>query len=327
MRTFIVSETSPEVFSHIDAERPQAIGRDLLVEVKAVSLNPNDAIMKRISLGKTLGYDASGIVREVGENVRDFKVGDEVIYCGEIDRSGSNSEYHLVDERVVSRRPYNMDFLNAATFPYASVTAFDALFDKLEVDPETSRGKTILITDGGSCIGVMATQLAKQITNLKVLTTATNNRVLHYSVGMGAHHVLNEVLPLEMQLQSLDIEQIDYVLCTHSPSRYIAGLRDILNEKSRMTSLIMVNDDFVAEDLVEAIPDVEQEFIFLGPMENIDKESQGEILREITDLIEAGALKSPLTNDLGAITPQSLNEGHRLLEEGKIMGKIALSFH
>lgn len=266
MRTFIVSETSPEVFSHIDAERPQAIGRDLLVEVKAVSLNPNDAIMKRISLGKTLGYDAS-------------------------------------------------------------VTAFDALFDKLEVDPETSRGKTILITDGGSCIGVMATQLAKQITNLKVLTTATNNRVLHYSVGMGAHHVLNEVLPLEMQLQSLDIEQIDYVLCTHSPSRYIAGLRDILNEKSRMTSLIMVNDDFVAEDLVEAIPDVEQEFIFLGPMENIDKESQGEILREITDLIEAGALKSPLTNDLGAITPQSLNEGHRLLEEGKIMGKIALSFH
>ncbi|MFG1499460.1 alcohol dehydrogenase catalytic domain-containing protein [Halobacteriovorax sp. XZX-3] len=326
MKTFIVNEINPMSFSQIEVDRPKAKGRDLLIEVKSVSLGSYDNEMRPTHMGKTLGFDASGIVAEVGEGVQDFKVGDEVYYTSDMKRSGTNSEFQIVDERLVSHKPSNLNFAQAATLPLASIMAFDSLFDKLQVDPERSRGQTILIIDGGNSIGAMATQLASKITNLTIITTADDMETKEFSKKMGADLTINSSLPIATQLKRMGIDKVDYILCASSPNQYIRRLRAIVSKKTRMVSLFSTRDEFLPNDFVSALPEVEQEFVLVSSSGIVDHEEYGNYLREVTHLVEAGALKPLVAMDLGEISTETLEKGHGLINQRDVLGNISLSF-
>lgn len=326
MKTFIVNEINPMSFSQIKVNRPKAKGRDLLIQVKAVSVGTYDNEMRPTHMGKTLGFDASGIVAEVGEGVQDFKVGDEVYYISDMKRSGTNSEFQIVDERLVSLKPENLDFSQAATLPLASIMAFDSLFDKLQIDPEQSRGQTILIIDGTNSIGAMATQLASKLTNLTIVTTAGDAKSKEFSKKMGADITINGSLPIAAQLKRLGVDKVDYIICASTPNKYIRRLRAIVNEKTRMVSLFTVRDEFFPNDFISALPNIEQEFVLVSSSGITDQEDYGNYLREVTHLVEAGALIPLVGMDLGKISVETLEQGHGLINQKDIIGNISLSF-
>ena len=178
----------------IDLPRPVAAGHDILVEVMAVSVNPVDYKVRGSSPPadgdwKVLGWDAAGIVREVGSDVTQFKAGDEVYYAGSITRSGTNAQFHLVDARIVGKKPTSLDWAEAAALPLTTLTAWEAMFDRLDVaKPVPGAAAAILIIGGAGGVGSIAIQIARQRTDLTVIATASRPDTQAWVKGLGAHH-------------------------------------------------------------------------------------------------------------------------------------------
>lgn len=314
----------------IDAEsiKPKATGHDILVEMKAVAVNPVDT---KIRLGvqpkkdtlKILGWDGAGIVSEIGEDVALFKKGDEVWYAGDRLRQGTNSEFHLVDERIVSKKPKSLSFEEAAALPLTSITAWELLFDRLKVS-KTEKG-VLLITGAAGGVGSILVQLARKLTNLTVIGTASRDESVQWVLKGGAHHVINHMQDMKAQLQKLAIKEVDFVISLTHTDAHVKALVDILKPQGQFALI----DDPQEVDFKLFKPksiSIHWESMFTrSSYKTKDMIKQHDILNEMARLVDAGTLQTTVAQNLGVINAANLRKAHALLESGKSLGKIVLS--
>ena len=315
----------------IDLPTPEATGHDLLVEVKAVSVNPVD-VKVRANVAppegeyKILGWDAAGIVRAVGPEVTMFKPGDEVFYAGAINRGGSNVEFHLVDERIVGAKPKSLDFPAAAALPLTSITAYEALFDRLKVqDPVPGVANAILIIGGAGGVGSVAIQIARALTDLTVIATASRPETQAWVKELGAHHVIDHSKPLAPQIEALGIGAPAFVFSTTNTSDHIASIVDAIAPQGRFALI----DDPKTLDVVpfkRKAVSIHWELMFTRPLFNTaDMIEQHKLLTKVAELVDSGKIRSTLTETAGTINAANLKKAHALVETGKMKGKVVLA--
>ncbi|HEX8044784.1 zinc-binding alcohol dehydrogenase family protein [Rhizobium sp.] len=315
----------------VDLPTPEATGRDLLVEIKAVSVNPVD-VKVRAGVApteggyKVLGWDAAGIVKAVGPDVTMFKPGDEVFYAGAINRGGSNVEFHLVDERIVGAKPKSLDFAAAAALPLTSITAYETLFDRLKVqDPVPGATNAILIIGGAGGVGSVAIQIARALTGLTVIATASRPETQAWVKELGAHHVIDHSKPLAPQIEALGIGAPAFVFSTTNTSDHIASIVETIAPQGRFALI----DDPKVLDIVafkrKAIS-IHWEMMFTRPLfSTADMIEQHGLLTKIAELVDAGKIRTTLTETLGTINAANLKKAHVLVETGRMKGKVVLA--
>lgn len=318
---------NPQALIDISLPRPTPGPRDLLVEVRAVSVNPVDTKVRAGTFTKEpkiLGWDATGIVREVGAEVTLFQPGDEVFYAGSIARSGSYSEFHLVDERIVGHKPHSLSAADAAALPLTSITAWELLFDRLGVFEGTGEGKCLLITGAAGGVGSMLVQLARKLTRLTVIGTASRQETADWVRQLGAHHVIDHSQPLLSQLQALGVPEIDYVASLTHTEQHFAQLIDVLKPQGRLG----VIDD---PETLDVMPlkrkslSLHWELMFTRSLyETPDMINQHHLLNRVSALIDQGVLQTTVGEHFGAINAANMRRAHALIESGKARGKIVL---
>ncbi|MGX7139263.1 zinc-containing alcohol dehydrogenase [Enterococcus silesiacus] len=318
-------------FLDLEIEKPHELkARDLLVEVKAVSVNPVDIGARSpkdstIKDYRILGWDASGIVTEVGENCSLFKIGDEVFYAGALERSGTNAQYHVVDERIVGRKPKNMDFANAAALPLTSLTAWESLYDRMNIDKSKDAGKTILIINGAGGVGSVAIQLAK-MSGLKVIATASRDESIEWIKSLGADEVINHHFSLSKQLAELGLAGTDYILNLYSTEKNWDEMCKIINPEGHMTSITRLNKPVNLGALMDKSVSFHWELMFTrAKYETPDMVRQHEILNGIAQLIETNQLTPTLKKEFSPINVENMKKAHALIESGNSIGKVVLS--
>lgn len=304
-------------------------GRDLLVEVRAVSVNPVDfkVRLRTDPAGdpKILGYDAAGVVREAGPEARLFRPGQEVFYAGSITRPGTNAELHLVDERIVGPKPRRLSFAEAAAIPLTAITAWEALFDRLRIPRGgAARQEAVLIVGGGGGVGSIAVQLARQLTGLTVLATAGRPETRAWVQGLGAHHVLDHRAGLAAQARALG-RPVTHVFVTTHTEEHWAALCEILAPQG---AICLIDDPATPPDirlLKSKAASVHWEFMFARPVfDTPDVEDQHRLLAEVSRMLDAGMLRTTLAEHLGPITAANLRRAHAALEGGQVRGKLVL---
>ena len=318
---------NPQALIDISLPRPTPGPRDLLVEVRAVSVNPVDTKVRVGTITKEpiiLGWDATGIVREVGAEVTLFQPGDEVFYAGSIARPGSYSEFHLVDERIVGHKPHSLSAADAAALPLTSITAWELLFDRLGVVEGTGEGKCLLITGAAGGVGSMLVQLARKLTRLTVIGTASRQQTADCVRQLGAHHVIDHSQPLLAQLQALGVPEIDYVASLTHTEQHFAQLIDVLKPQGRLG----VIDD---PETLDVVPlkrkslSLHWELMFTRSLyETPDMINQHHLLNRVSALIDQGVLQTTVGEHFGAINAANMRRAHALIESGKARGKIVL---
>lgn len=318
----------PQSLVDIDLPEPAAEGRDLLVEVRAVSVNPVDTKVRRgmapaAGEWRVLGWDATGVVRAVGPEVKAFKPGDRVWYAGSIARPGSNSELHLVDERIVGTMPTSLDFAEAAALPLTSLTAWEMLFDRLEIKPG-ERNKSILIIGAAGGVGSIMTQLARQLTELTIIGTASRQETQNWVKEMGAHHVINHHKSLAEQLAALKL-QPDYVVSLTHTEKHIQQIVEVIKPQGKF-GLIDDPDSFDIKLLKRKSLSLHWELMFTRALYTTeDMINQHTILNQVAQMVDAKALRTTFTENFGTINADNLKRAHALIESGKARGKIVLS--
>ena len=319
--------SDPNALQDTELPMPLAGPHDLLVEVRAVSVNPVDT---KIRLGapvtepRVLGWDASGIVRAVGSNVTLFKEGDEVFYAGSLVRPGSNSEFHTVDERIVGRKPSSLDFAQSAALPLTAITAWELLFDRLKVQEGGGEGKSLLVIGAAGGVGSILLQLARKLTGLTVIGTASRAQTQDWVRALGAHHVVDHVQPLRPQLEALGLSSVDIVISlTHTDKHYDA-IVDVLAPQGQF-ALIDDPASLDAVPLKRKSISLHWELMFTRSMfETADMIKQHELLNRVAAMVDAGALRTTLGEHYGVVSAGNLRRAHALIESGRAVGKIVL---
>jgi len=314
----------------IDLPIPKPGGRDILVEVKAISVNPVDVKIRR-NVGpdqgdwKVLGWDAAGIVSAVGEDVTLFKPGDEVFYAGALGRPGANAEYHLVDERIVGSKPATLDWAAAAALPLTSITAWEALFDRLDVKkPVPGAAPAILIIGGAGGVGSIAIQIARALTDLTVIATASRPETVDWVKELGAHHVVDHSSPIAAQVAALGIGAPAFVFSTTNTDRHIDQIAELIAPQGRF-ALIDDPDALDVNRFKRKSVSVHWELMFTRSMyETADIAEQGKLLNEVAHFVDHGVLRSTVTERYSPINASNLKTVHALIESGKARGKIVL---
>jgi NADPH:quinone reductase len=336
MRAIGYRKASPEL-DHLevfDMPRPKAVGRDLLVEVRAVSVNPVD--YKVASGGgpgaapdtdaiKIVGYDAAGVVAEVGSEASLFKPGDEVFYAGSVGRLGADMEFHLVDERIVGRKPRTLDFAAAAALPLTSITAWEAMFDRLDVaKPVPGAAGAILILGGAGGVGSIAIQLARQLTDLTIVATASRPETVQWAKDMGAHHVVDHKKPLTPQIAALGMGSPAFILATSPIAGVIADLAELIAPQGRIA---LINGEIADLFLFRSKSvSIHFELMFTRPMlQTADIEAQHRLLNEVADLVDSGRVRSTMRENYGRIDAANLMRAMKFLKSGRTIGKIVLA--
>lgn len=317
-----------ESFLDVELEKPKPVGRDLLVKVMAVSVNPVDTKQRAPKDDveeepRVLGWDASGIVEAVGEGCTDFRVGDEVYYAGSITRSGSYSEYQLVDERIVGQKPRTLDFAKAAALPLTTITAFEGLFERLAIDPaqrEQNMDKHLLIIGGAGGVGSIAIQLAKWA-GLKVTATASREETSTWVRKLGADAVVNHHHSLEEQLS----EEVDYIFCLNNTDQHWDAMATIIKPQGKICSIVENKDPLDLNVLKSKSATFVWEFMFTRAMyETSDMRKQQELLNQVSHLIEEGHLQTTLTETLHPIEAKTIKQAHQMVESGSMIGKVVV---
>jgi NADPH2:quinone reductase len=313
-----------------DLPRPEPQGRDILVEVKAVSVNPVDTKIRASAKPepgdwKVLGWDAAGVVTAAGPQASLFKPGDNVFYAGAINRSGTNAEFHLVDERIVGKKPASIDFAAAAALPLTSITAWEMLFDRLEVTrPVPGAANAILIIGGAGGVGSIAIQIARALTDLTVIATASRPETRDWVKSLGAHHVVDHRQPLAPQIEALGIGQPAFVFSTTNTDDHLADIVELIAPQGRF-GLIDDPKALNAMPLKRKSISLHWELMFTRSLFNTaDIEKQHDLLNRIGELVDASKIKSTIADNFGAINAENLKRAHALIESGKAKGKIVL---
>lgn len=320
-----------EALVDLELPKPEATGSDLLVEVKAISVNPVDTKIRNNrppakGAAAVLGWDAAGVVTAVGADVSTYAVGDKVWYAGDISRAGTNSEFHLVDERIVGKMPTSLEFEQAAALPLTTLTAYEMLFDRLQVkSPVPSGAKAVLIIGGAGGVGSIAIQLLRALTDLTVIATASREETQAWVKELGAHHVVDHTKPLADQIEALGIGQPSYVFSTTHSDSYIADVAAIIAPQGRY-GLIDDPAEFDIKPFKQKSVSIHWEFMYTRSLfKTEDIARQRDILNEVADLVDAGKVRSTASNQMGEITVENLRRAHELLESGKSKGKLTLS--
>lgn len=323
---------NPDALVEIDLPEPVPGPRDLLVEVKAVSVNPVDTKVRQGYVPHTdetqpriPGWDAAGVVKSVGSDVTLFKPGDKVWYAGSLIRPGSNSELQLVDERIVGSMPQSLEFAQAAALPLTSLTAWELLFDRLGVARDTTdRGETLLIIGAAGGVGSIMTQLARQLTGLTVIGTASRPETQAWVTELGAHYVIDHTKPLSEELKRIGLPQVSYVASLTQTDRHYEQIIESLKPQGRLGLI----DDPATLDVVplkRKSLSLHWELMYTRSLyETEDMQEQHNILNEVARQIDAGVLRTTVGENYGRISAENLRRAHALLESGKAKGKIVL---
>ena len=314
---------------HIDKPVPQ--GRDLLVHVRAIAVNPVDAKIRAPKDGeedppRVLGWDAAGVVAGVGPDVTLFAPGDEVFYAGSITRPGTNSEFHLVDERIVGRKPSSRTFAEAAALPLTSITAWEALFHRMGVSPSgTDAGKRLLILGGAGGVGSIAIQLAKQVAGLEVVATASREESKSWCIDLGADHVVNHREDIVSQLAALGLEAVEFVLCLNGTNQHWDAMAEIVAPQGQICSIVETEAPVDISRLMSKSASFSWELMFTRPMfETADMDEQHALLNEVSRLIDAAVIRTTLGEVISPISAANLRQAHAQIESGRTVGKIVL---
>lgn len=309
---------------------PTPLGHDLLIQVQAVSVNPVDTKM-RIGVApaagetKILGWDAAGIVRAAGAEVTLFKPGDEVWYAGSITRPGTNAELHLVDERIVGRKPSSLDFARAAALPLTSITAWEMLFDRMGIarNPRSS-GESLLIVGASGGVGSILTQLARQLTGVTVIGTASRPETQAWVRTLGAHHVIDHSKPLSAELKRIGIPQVSHVISLTQTGSHFPEIVESIAPQGKF-GLIDDPKTLDINPFKRKSISVHWEFMFTRSLfGTADMIAQHHLLCEVAQLVEKGIIQTTFAEHFGRINAENLKRAHALIESGKAKGKIVL---
>ncbi|GAT33064.1 zinc-binding alcohol dehydrogenase family protein [Terrimicrobium sacchariphilum] len=319
-----------EVDSLIEIERPKprASGRDLLVRVQAVAINPVDTKV-RASVANTdgviLGWDAAGIVEEVGPEVKGFYRGDEVYYAGDITRPGSNAEYQLVDERIVARKPKTLCFADAAAYPLVTITAWEALYERLGIDRHGSdAGKSLLIIGGAGGVGSMAIQLAR-LAGLTVIATASRPASREWVLSLGANHVVNHGESLAGQLAKIGFPEVDFIANFNNTDSYWGVMAEVIKPLGKIVGIVETSSPVDLGLLKTKSATFSWEFMFTrSKLQTPDMDVQGKLLAETAGLIDVGRIKPIIGERLERISAITLRKAHQRAESGTLVGKLVI---
>jgi len=324
----------PESLIDVIVDNPKLEPRDLLVQIRAISVNPVDTkIRKGSGPGqpsgelKILGWDAAGVVVEIGSDVTLFAPGDEVYYAGSLDRPGSYAEFQAVDERIVGKKPASIDFANAAALPLTTITAWEMLFDRLSLRRNgTSDQGSILIVGGAGGVGSIATQLAKKLTGLTIVASASRPETVEWCREMGAHHVVDHRQPLAAQIKKIVPNGVNYVLALTKTEDHFDEIIEAMAPESAMVLIENLPHPVDINKLKPKSLSLHWEFMFGRPRFRLaNMKEQGRLLTEVAGLVDAGLIRSTARTDVGVINAANLRRAHALVESGKTIGKVVLA--
>lgn len=324
---------SAESLVDITLPDPVAAGRDLLVEVKAISVNPVDFKIRSGAAPlagdeyRILGWDAAGVVKSVGPEVTLFKPGDEVFYAGSLIRRGTNAEFHLVDERIVGRKPRTLNYAQAAALPLTSLTAWELLFDRLGVKVGKAFGAgSLLVIGGAGGVGSILIQLARKLTGLTVIATASRAETKKWCLDLGAHHVIDHSSAFGPQLKAIGIPEVEYIASLTGTEVHYPGFIEVLAPQGH----VAVIDDPKTLDvkpMKRKSAALHWELMFTRSIfTTSDMIAQHNILNEVADLVDEGVVRTTLAHEFGQVNAVNLKRAHELLESGKSHGKIVLAW-
>ena len=328
---FFVSDpqTGTESLRDIDVPKPSPTGRDLLVKIEAVSVNPVDVKTRsRVPADKKeatiLGFDGAGVVESVGDQVRNFRPGDEVFYAGTLVRPGTYAEYHLVDERIVGPKPKSLGFSEAAAIPLTAITSWEMLFHRLAI-PEGLSGASVLIVGGTGGVGSMAVQLARQLTRLTVVTTSFDDaQEREWSRKNGADHVLDHTKPIAAQVAALNIAPVKYVFSTNMTGHHFPEIAELIAPQGRFGLI----DDPEPFDLrlikVKSVSTHWENMFTRSIFQTEDIEAQHNLLARLSTMIDAGRIRTTLAEVLGPINAANLSGAHNRIWERRAPGKMVM---
>ncbi|WP_369958708.1 zinc-binding alcohol dehydrogenase family protein [Pseudomonas benzenivorans] len=320
-----------ESLQDVQLPEPKPGPHDLLVELRAISVNPVDTkirshVAPQDGEAKVLGWDAAGVVRAVGREVTLFQPGERVFYAGAIDRAGANSELHLVDERIVGHMPKSLGFAEAAALPLTAITAWELLFERLQiVEGKADLGQSLLIVGAAGGVGSILTQLARRLTGLTVIGTASRPETQAWVRELGAHHVIDHSKPLSEELARIGMPQVSHVASLTHTDQHYAQLVEVLAPQGR---LALIDDPAQPLDIMplkRKSLSLHWELMFTRSLfQTLDMIEQHRLLERVAELIDAGVLKTTLGEHFGRIDAANLRRAHVLLESGKARGKIVL---
>jgi NADPH2:quinone reductase len=319
-----------EALIDFEAAKPEPKGRDIRVTVKAISANPVDyKVRKRAAPPegefKILGFDAAGVVDAVGPEVTLFKPGDEVFYAGSILRQGTNSEFHLVDERIVGKKPKTLSFAQAAALPLTSITAWELLFDRLGAIPGKSADpRALLIVGGAGGVGSILIQLARRLTGLTVVATATRPESQKWCLDLGAHAVVDHARAMKEQIDGLKLPPIALVASLTYTEQHYKAIAEFMAPQGRF-GLIDDPPEFTISAFKGKSISIHWESMFTrSSFQTSDMIGQHNLLNDVADLVDKGVVKTTLAENFGTINAANLKRAHALLESGQSRGKIVM---
>jgi zinc-binding alcohol dehydrogenase family protein len=327
--THYLPVSDPNAFVDVELPKPVAAGRDLLIAVKAISINPVDTKVRKSKdtvedPPRVLGWDASGVVESVGPDVTLFKPGDEVYYAGDITRSGSNAEYQLVDERIVGTKPKSLNFAESAALPLTSITAYEALFDRLGIDRDgANKGESILIIGGAGGVGSIGIQLAKAA-GLTIIATASRPETTSWVKELGAEHVVNHHEPMVEQVRALGFEHVDHI-AIFNDMRHWETTVELIRPQGKIVTIDDTELPMPMAGMKMKAASLHWEFMFARAMHQTpDMIEQHNLLSYIADEIDAGRIRTTVSTVLTPINAENVLKAHAIVETGQVKGKIVV---
>ena len=318
----------PNSLQDIEQEIPKVSGHDLLVKVKAISVNPVDFKIRQARKSEdgdwnVIGWDAAGIVKAVGDEVSLFKVGDEVWYAGDLTRPGSNAQFQLVDERIVGKKPASLSFGEAAALPLTSLTAWEMLFDRLEVERDNPN-KSLLVIGAAGGVGSILVQLAKKLTSLQVIGTASRAATSTWLKELGVDQVINHRNKLSEEIETHQLAEPDYVISLNATDMHKEEIVKLIKPQGKFGFIDDPKEMNVMPFKLKAVSTHIELMFTRSLFQTEDMIEQHNILNKVADLIDNGIIKSTLGGHFGQINAENLRKAHALLESGKAKGKIVL---
>lgn len=331
VKAIAVNPDQPSTFIEITQPMPQPGEHDLLVEVKAVSVNPVDTKV-HASLSKNglqspriLGWDASGIVKAVGASVTQFKAGDEVWYAGDITRPGSNATHQLIDARIVGHKPQSLDWAAAAALPLTALTAWEGLFERLNIQ-DAGSDKTLLIIGGAGGVGSLAIPFAKHNSKIKVIATASREDSAQWCRDRGAELVVN-YRDLKGELAKHNLKFVDYIFILNDTDGHWDAVSELIAPQGHICTIVENDRPLDQSKLKSKSAALHWEFMYTRSMyQTADMARQGEILNEVAKLVDTGVVESSLSETLHGLSVESITEAHRKVLDGHMRGKVVVEF-
>ncbi len=313
----------------INKPTPLASGYDVVVSVEAVAVNPVDlkvkSTIKNTANSKVIGWDAVGTVIEIGEQCEGFQPGDKVFYAGDVSRDGSYASHQLVDSRIIAKAPVSWQAEQIAALPLVSLTAWECLFERLKIDPTNSADKTLLIIGAAGGVGSIAIQLAKQLTNLTVIASASRPESTQWCKKLGADYVINHHDSLQQNYQAAGLPAPDYILCLNDSDFYYPQMVELIAPQGLIALVVSFQHPVDLNLLKNKSAGLVWEFMFTRPlMKTEDLAHQGEILQRIANMVDSNQLQPISQQHFNQLTAETLDNAHQLVHQGRTIGKITL---